>query len=175
MRKYTIMLAAAPLALLSACGDSADDETVTETDVVAETDAAGDSAMVEDTSTGPATRIDDAGEYSGSYSFADDAGETRNVRLSSSDNTYSYTDADGNEQTGSYTVDDDGYRIRLADFYGEPATFAYRNDAFWLVDGDLIFAEDTDVNGDRYARNRDDDEMPSRAPELGSSVDRDQQ
>ncbi len=177
MRKYTILLAAAPLALLAACGDRAEDEAVTDTDMAAETDMAADTSMAEaDTSPGPATRIEDAGDVSGTYSFADDAGETRRVELSSSDRTYRYTDSDGELRSGTYTVDDDGYRIYLADFYGEPSWFAYRNDAFWLVDGDLNFAEETAISGSRYGRVMDEDnEMPSRAPEIGSSVDRDQQ
>lgn len=180
MRNYTILLAAAPLALLAACGDGADDTAETaetaETDVAmdtAATPAADTSAMVDES--GPATPIADAGDYSGTYDFAGEDGSTRSVRLDSSDKSYRYMANDGTEKRGQYTVTPDGYRLYLSDYYGSPGWFVYRNDAFDLVRNDIEVTEGSMITGERYARADAGDEVPSRRPELGSSVDRDQQ
>ena len=171
MRKHTIMLAAAPLALLAACGDGADEEAVAETDMAAETTATDTSEPDE---VAP-TKIADAGDVSGAYSFTGEDGATRSITLNAADTTYSYTDDEGVEQSGTYTVTPDGYRIYLSDYYGSPGWFIYRNDALDLIRTDFEVPPDVTIPGDRYQRDDDDGEMPSRRPELGSSVDRDQQ
>lgn len=169
MRKFTILLAAAPLALLAACGDGADEEAAAETDMAAETTAT-ETAEPDDAAP---VKIADAGDVSGSYSFTGDDGTTRSISLDATDTTYSYTDDEGVEQSGTYTVTPDGYRIYLTDYYGSPGWFIYRNDALDLIRTDFEVTPDVTITGERYQR--DDGEMPSRRPELGSSVDRDKQ
>ena len=166
MRFKTLILAAAPIALLAACSNEAEktDDTATEEVAAADTSATG---SYED---GPATALADAGDYSGTYSYSGDDGTSRNVTLSSSDTTYRYTDADGTEQTGTYTVLDDGYRFRIDSFYGGPGIFTIRDG--WLVrlNDDTPVTADTVVTGERYQRGDADDAMFSRFPEPGSPV-----
>ncbi|WP_340588468.1 hypothetical protein [Erythrobacter alti] len=168
MRKFTILLAAAPLALLAACGDS-------DTDVSADTDAdltaMDDSAPADDTmASGTATAMADAGDFSGTYSAPDADGTERRISFNANDNTYSYVDLDGTERSGSYMIANDGYRMTVADFYGEPAMFTITNGELIRLQQDVEIQADTEVSGQRYARTQDDDVVFSREPELGSPV-----
>ena len=169
MRKLTILLAAAPLALLAACGDKADDT---------DTAAADDTAMADvDTATtagddtpGPATWLKDAGDYSGTYSYTGDDGTKRELTFNSADKTYSYTAADGTKKTGTYTWADDGYRVLIDDYYGRPTYFAFRNGSFYELPANVALTDEMVVTGNRYVRADGDSEVFSREPELGSSV-----
>lgn len=164
MRKYSILLAAAPIALLAACGGETEQQVDTADTDTAMTDDATASDSYED---GPATKLADAGDYSGAYTYVGEDGTKRRVSVNSSDKTYSYTDADGNEQTGTYTVADDGYRFRIESFYGGPGWFTIRDG--WLVrlDNEDEVTGETVVRGERYQRD-DDGAVFSYEPELGS-------
>lgn len=177
MRNYTILLAAAPLALLAACGDGADDTATADTAVAMDTAAtpAADSAAMNGADGAP-TRIADAGDYSGTYDLTGSDGNKRSINLNSSDKSYNYKAADGTEKRGQYTVTPDGYRLYLSDYDGSPGWFVYRNNAFDLTRDDIEVTEGSMITGERYTRAAaDDGAMPSRNPEIGSTVDRDQQ
>ncbi len=163
MRKYTILLAAAPLAMLAACGDDAEEPVEPADTEMTDTDTAAS-----EYTPGPATSLADAGDYSGTYSYTGEDGATRNVTLNSADSTYSYTDAEGAEQSGTYTLADDGYRFRIDSYYGGPGWFTIRDG--WLVrmSDDSEVTADTVVTGESYVR--DDGAMFSREPEPGSPV-----
>ena len=173
MRKLLVLTAAAPLALLAACGDS-DTDTMAETDTAAMADAETNAttAAADMDAPSPATTLADAGDYSGTYSMSAPDGTMRGVTLNSSDSTYSYTAADGTERTGSYTVAPDGYRLSIEDFYGTPAYFAISNGSLVRLQGDTAIDEtNIEVTGERYARSQgEDDAIFSRDPSLGSPV-----
>lgn len=170
MRKYTILLAAAPLALLAACGDKADDTAATDDTAMTDTMATGTAtpAATDEDTPGPATKAADAGDVSGTYSFTGDDGAKRDVTINSADKSYSYTAADGTKKTGSYTVDKDGYRYFIKDYYGRPTYFAFRNGTFYELPDNVSLTGDMVVQGNRYARQET--EMFSREPEPGSPV-----
>ncbi|RPF71604.1 hypothetical protein [Aurantiacibacter spongiae] len=175
--------AAAPLALLAACGS--DEPTDDVTDVAAAPATSTDAGMTEP---GPATRLSDAGDYSGTYNYANSDGTTSSLSLNSSDNTYEYTGSDGSPRTGTYTVDDDGYRLTIDDYNGSPGYFAISNGALYRLQNDTAIDADTMVSGERYTRDgmdgstnnsamgtnpsntMADEEQFSREPELGSPV-----
>lgn len=159
MRNHTMLLAVAPLALLAACGDEPEEPVEpVDAEMTADTTAA-----YED---GPATRLADAGDYSGTYTYTGEDGTRRSVTINSADNTYRYTDAQGAEQSGTYTPADDGYRFRIESFHGGPGWFTIRDG--WLVrlPGDSEVTADTVVTGERYAR--EDSAVFSVEPEPGS-------
>lgn len=169
MRKFTILLAAAPLALLAACGDGDVEET---TDVsTAEADmGANDMAMAGDTQPGPATSEADAGDYSGVYSYSADNGTQNAVRINASEGTYDYVGANDEMRSGNFTWEDDGYRMRIEDFNGETAWFAISNGDLVRLQNDTALDNTMTVEGDRYARAQEDDAVFSRFPEPASPV-----
>ncbi|RIV83884.1 hypothetical protein [Aurantiacibacter zhengii] len=173
MRNFTLLMAAAPLALLAACGgnDADEAEMDTDADMTAEADmTANDTAMSADSEPGPATSQAEAGDYSGVYSYTDEQGAQNAVRLNSSDNTYDYVGADGEMRSGSYTWDADGYRLNIEDFNGEPASFAISNGDLVRLQNDTALDSTMTVTGDRYRRAEESDAVFSRFPEPGSPV-----
>ena len=163
MRKLILIASAAPLALLAACGETAEDTTD-----VAVTDDMTATQPADPDEGGEATAIAEAGDYSGTYSFTAADGTKRSVSLDSSNNSYRYTGEDGTERTGTYTIADDGYRLSFADYYGGPAYFAYRNGAFYRLPENITVDTPIVASGERYAR--DDDAPFTREPEIGSPV-----
>ena len=168
MRKFIALTAAAPLALLAACGDN-------DTEVPADTDA--DLTAIDDTgasaetmAAGPATSLADAGDYSGTYSVQTNDGTQRGITLNATDSTYSYVNRDGTERTGRYTITTDGYRMAIDDFYGEPAYFTISNGDLVKLQSDVDITPDIEVSGERYSRSQGDDAVFSREPQLGSPV-----
>ena len=173
MRKFSIFAATvAPLALLAACGDDdadqvdADADTSMMADNETNTDAmsTGDSDMA-------ASRMEDAGDYSGVYSATGEDGTETAVRLNSSGNTYEYVGADNEVRTGTYTLADDGYRFMISDWWGEPRWFTISNGDLVQLEGDVAINDDNvNVTGQRYTRAQESDAVFSRFPEPGSSV-----
>ncbi|MWV26606.1 hypothetical protein [Aurantiacibacter rhizosphaerae] len=168
MRKFIAITAAAPLALLAACGDSepADDM---ETAPV-ETTMAADDATATMPADGPATTLDDSGDFSGTYNMQGDDGTSRSVTLNSADDSYEYTAADGTTRTGNYTRMDDGYRLQIEDFDGSPGYFTFSNGDLVRLQNDANVEEGMTVQGERYSNGNRDDAVFSREPELGSPV-----
>ena len=168
MRFHTLILAAAPIALLGACSDGADDtDAATMTTEELDTTATATDPADEP---GRATSLADAGDFSGDYTTTAPDGTTRSVRLNANDNTYSYTDAEGNEQTGTFTRDNDGYRLRITDFYGGPGIFTLRDGSLYRLNDDASVTADSMVQGERYTRSDGDGAPFSREPEPGSPV-----
>ena len=171
MRNFTLLIAAAPLAMLAACGDGDVEETEVDTEMATtegmETDAMASSA---ESGSGVATSQADAGDYSGVYSYEGEDGTSNAVRLNASDNTYEYVGADDEVRSGSYTWEDDGYRLRIEDFDGSPAWFTISDGDLVRLQGDSEVNASTTVQGERYARAQEDDAVFSRFPELGSPV-----
>lgn len=169
MRKLLILATAAPLALLAACGDSDVDETEM---AATEEPAAIETAMPDDADA-TATSLAEAGDYSGTYTYADSAGGSNSLTLDSNAKTYSYTGADGTTKTGSYTVADDGFRLTIADMYPRPRYYIYTGDSVYLLpeDDTTDYTADTTitVTGDRYMRDMMGDE-PGGQVAPGASV-----
>ena len=166
MRRIITLTAAAPLALLAACGDSEPAEDIdtapVETTIPEETTA----AMPAD---GPATTLDDSGDFSGTYAMQGEDGTSSSITLNSADDSYEYTASDGNTRTGNYTRLDDGYRLQIEDYDGSPGYFTFSNGQLVRLQGDTSVNEGMTVQGERYSRD-DDDAVFSREPELGSPV-----
>ena len=170
MRQPTLLLAAAPLALLAACGDKAEEAGSTAADDTAMATADTIPAATED-APGPATALKEAGDYSGTYAYTGDDGSKRDITFNASDKTYSYTATDGTKKTGSYTWTPDGYRVLVNDYYGKPTYFAFRNGSFYELPANVALNADMVVQGNRYARAAgEESEVFSREPELGSPV-----
>jgi len=130
MRTFITLAAAAPLALLAACGDTT---PVEETEVVpmeaevAELDMASE-ALPEV----PANALDQL-EYSGTYVRERGDGIER-VRLNAEDDSWEYTTPDGTVTSGTYTRMDDNQRLAIEDFDGEPAYFSVANGSIYRLD-----------------------------------------
>ena len=174
MRKSLILAAAAPLALLAACGDNEADNAAMTEDTAAADSMANDSAMADTTATaeaGPATTLADAGDYSGVYSYTGADGDTA-VRINSADSTYEYVGPDNQVQTGSYTTTPDGYRFRIDNWYGSPTWFTVSNGQLVRLNEDLELNTENamTVTGERYTRATEGDAVFSRFPEPGSPV-----
>lgn len=168
MRNYTMLIAAAPLALLAACaGDANEDDAMDADATTVATDENDPTAT--DYTPGPATALADAGDYSGSYSYTADDGTEYGVRLNSADKTYTFFGPDGLRRTGDYTWTPDGFRIRIDEFDAGPAWFTIREGSLIRLREDNEVTADMTVEGDRYVRD-DDNAMFSREPELGSMV-----
>ncbi|MGB3165418.1 MAG: hypothetical protein WBA68_01430 [Alteraurantiacibacter sp.] len=171
MRKLIALTAVAPFALLAACGDNDAETTTMDDETVAadmDANATADSTMAQDDGVTTATSLDDAGDYSGSYSYSAPDGSTQDLMLNSSDNTYEYTRADGTRASGTYERNADGYRIRVADFYGSPAWFTFSNDRLVRLQQDVEVTADTDFSAEDSGF--EDRAVFSRSPELGSPV-----
>lgn len=165
MRKFLTITAAAPLALLAACGDSEPDEDMAidaDQESVMTEDA--DMAMSED---GPATRLEDAGDFSGTYTAQGSDGTSRSLTLDSSDDSYEYTASDGTTRTGNFTRLDDGYRLQIEDYDGSPGYFTFSNGELVQLENDTEMTADSMASGERYSN---DDAVFSRDPELASPV-----
>ncbi|GGD60115.1 hypothetical protein GRI62_00350 [Erythrobacter arachoides] len=174
MRKYLILTAAAPLALLAACGDNDADETAMTDDTAAADTMANDNAMADanmNAEAGPATALADAGDYSGVYNYTGTDGETA-VRINSADSTYEYVGPDNQVQSGTYTTTPDGYRFQIADWYGSPTWFTVSNGQLVRLQEDMELNTENaaTVSGERYARANEGDAVFSRFPEPGSPV-----
>ncbi|BDI60024.1 hypothetical protein [Qipengyuania nanhaisediminis] len=170
MRKHTILLAAAPLALLTACGDGADEAEGYEADATTIADAENDPTAAEDDYTpGPATRLSDAGDYSGGYTYTSPNGTEYELQLNSEDKTYKWFGPNGLERTGDYTWTPDGFRIMIDEFDGGPAWFTLREGSLIRLREDREITPEIEVDGERYRRD-DSNAVFSRDPELGSMV-----
>lgn len=169
MRKFSILAAVAPVALLAACADNEAEETAMADDETAAADMETNStAEMDDTAPSTATSLDDAGDYSGTYSYNAPDGSTQDLRLNASDNTYEYTRPDGTMATGTYERNNDGYRIWIRDYYGDPAWFSFSNDQLVRMNQDTQVTADTDFSAqDSGSADR---AIFSRSPELGSPV-----
>jgi|GEM_PF-1086377 len=180
MNKHIALAAIAPFALLSACGsnesDADDPATNPANSVMMESPVSTSAAAT-------ATRLADAGDFSGSYDLADptdaelaivsDQASTEadsaagsgtaaafaggSIRFNSADNTYEYTPADGAVRTGSFSRADDNYRILIEDFDGGPAYFAFSNGDLYRLANNTPMSDTINVTGDRYARNNNSD------------------
>ena len=176
MNRYTALGAIAPIALLAACGSNDSDA-----DNAA---APADSAMIETSAPTPAaaapTRLADAGDFSGSYSFSeptaaeaamvsDQAGADPSesaatgtpaggsITFNSAGNTYEYTPASGPVRRGNFTRADDDYRLMIEDWDGGPAYFAFSNGDLYRLQGDTPMSDTINVTGERYARSNNSD------------------
>ncbi|WP_271079322.1 hypothetical protein [Aurantiacibacter sp. MUD61] len=170
MNKLTILAAAAPLALLAACGDSDTEESMADDDATMGETAANDTAPMEGENADTATAVADAGDYSGVYSYTGEDGNQTAFRVNSTDMTYEYVGSDGEMRSGTYSVAEDGYRLQVSDWYGEPANFAISNNELVRLQGDLEMTNSMTAEGERYARAQEGDAVFSRFPEPGSPV-----
>lgn len=171
MNTKHILMAIAPIAMAAACSNEA--ETVDSEDTAAasmEAPAGTAATYAAADAAAPATpmRLGDAGDFSGTYTLSGADGNTTQVTLDSAAGTYSYTGANGEPMTGRYTVDDDGYRFIINDYYGRPGYFVMSDGALIRLPMDATLqGEGITVTGERYTR---DNAQFSREPELGSPV-----
>ncbi len=171
MKRSYILMAIAPIAMVAACSNEAD--TVDTEDTAAATTDTGSGTASTDAAaeaSAPATpkKLGEAGDFSGTYTLAGADGKTTQVTLDSAAGTYSYTGANGEPMTGRYTVDKDGYRFIINDFYGRPGYFVMSDGALIRLPLDATLqGDDITVTGERYTR---DTAQFSREPELGSPV-----
>jgi hypothetical protein len=145
MRIPIILSAAAPLALLAACGDStpADEAEPTALDEVAPTqDLAAASIDMPEVPANSLASVD----YPGSYAMTDAEGRTSRITLRD-DDTYDYTGPDGTSRTGRYTRLDDGSRIMIEDFDGRAGYFSVADGAIYRLEGESTPYNEITVTG----------------------------
>ena len=166
MTKFKSLLFVAPLALLTACGDDVDDVEAPAVDTapMPASDAVTDTEV--ETST-VATKLDDAGDASGTYTLTGADGKASDLTIDTKAGTYSYKATDGTEKTGKYERSDDGYRFIVGDYNGRIAYFAFSEGDLIRLPIDRPLTAEMVVDGERYARSG---KPFSREPELGSPV-----
>lgn len=169
MRNTTIFFAAAPIALLAACGGAETDDTMDADATTVATADADPTAASDDYTPGPATALADAGDYSGNYTYTADDGSQQGLTINTEDKTYSYFGPDGLTRTGDYTWTPDGFRIMIPEWSEGPTWFVIREGQLVRLDEDKEFNAETVVEGERYSRD-DDNAMFTREPYLGSPV-----
>lgn len=128
MRMLIALTAAAPLALLAACGDStpADEVEPTPMDTAALNDVSG-GAM-----TSPPASSLEGMDFAGDYSLTDEAGRTSRITLRG-DDTYDYTGPDGSTRSGRYSRTEDGNRLLIEDFDGRAGYFSIGDGALYRL------------------------------------------
>jgi len=156
MRTLFALAAAAPLALLAACGDSTPaEEAGTEPmdNVAADASRAGETRPV------PVASLEGV-DFAGDYRLADESGQTARITLRD-DDTYDYTGPDGTTRSGRYSRTEDGRRILIEDFDGQAGYFS-------VADGALYRLSSADAPYDEVADSptyrRDFPPMPSGGP-----------
>ena len=168
MNRKHMFFAIAPIALVAACSNNADTVDTDEA-VVAEADTGDAAASASSNEPTAPTRLADAGDFSGDYSLAGPDGTTTRVTLDSKAGTYSYVGNNGQQVSGKYAVNNDGYRFVIDDYYGRPAYFVLSEGSLVRLPMDMTLeGNDITVTGERYTR--DDGAQFSREPELGSPV-----
>lgn len=120
MRHPISFTAAAPLALLAACGESTpveETEVVPMENEVTELDIAGE-ALPEV----PENALDEV-DFSGTY-IREAAGGLERLTLNTDDDTYEYVAPDGTQTSGSFARMEDNRRIALEDLDNETVYFS---------------------------------------------------
>ena len=163
MRTFITLAAAAPLALLAACGET------TPADQVAVEPMDAEVAEL-DMSTEPLPEVPqdslNSVNYAGTYSREGDGG-TERLTLNADDDSYEYTAPDGTVRSGSYTRMDDNRRLAIEDFGGQAAYFS-------IADGSIYRLDDVDTPADRITvtqQYRRDDTSPAQETGPGATVD----
>ena len=170
MRNYLMMAAVAPITLVAACAGDADEGEAMDADAATVASTESDTATMDaDYTPGPATKLEDAGDYSGNYSYTAADGKEYGLALNSQEKTYTFFGPDGLQRTGDYTWTPDGFRIRIDEFDAGPAWFTIREGSLIRLNEDREITPEITVDGDRYQRD-DDNAMFSREPSLGSPV-----
>lgn len=162
MRLSVLLIAAAPLALLGACGESTPVEEV-ETEPM-------ETALVEEPADDDEIDAVDLNEYdySGEYVIAGEDGETESVALDAEDMSYTYTGADGETRTGNFELMDDNRRLMIEDFDGQAAYFAVDEGALYrLADENAAPVDRINVTAE-YRRDPGNEAMPTGP---GATVD----
>lgn len=166
MRTLTLTLtltAAAPLALLAACGETtpADQSKPAPMEAeVAELDMASEALPAV-----PENALDQV-DYAGTYTRDGDEGRER-LTLNSQDNTYEYSGPDGSVTTGSYTRMDDNRRLAIEDFNGQAAYFSVANGSIYRLTDANTPPDEITVT----AQYRRDDSNPAQETGPGATVD----
>lgn len=166
MRKIIALSAIAPIAMLAACGDN---EVENEAMTAENAEMTTEMTSPVEPQPAQATTLDEAGDFSGTYDYTGEDGTSTSVTLNSEDDSYEYTDAEGEVRTGNFTRLDDGYRLRIEDWNGAPAWFTISQGDLIRLQQDSSVTSDITVEGERFVRS-DEDAMFSRDPELGSPV-----
>ena len=126
MRVSVAFIAAAPLALLAACGESTpvDEMNAEPMETVLATEAAEPE---------PISAIDlSQADYTGAYTMIEEDGTRETITLNP-DMTFEYTTSDGLTRTGEYRVMDDDLRLMIEDFDGRAAYFSLDDDTLYRL------------------------------------------
>jgi hypothetical protein len=140
MRTFITLTAAAPLALLAACGEttSADESRPEpmEIEVAALEQAEPQADPLPSVPENALAEVDFGGTYA-----RESADGTERLTLNPEDDSYEYTAPNGTVSRGSYTRLEDNRRLAIEDFAGEPAYFSIAEGSIFRLD-----AEDTPPN-----------------------------
>ncbi len=151
MRTFIALTAAAPLAMLAACGETTPADELTPEPMDAEIAALDRPEPVIEGALPqvPENALEEV-EFAGTYSREGDAG-TERLTLDPADDTFEYTAADGTVSRGSYTRMDDNRRLSIEDFDGQTAYFSVAEGSLFRLDGADTPADQITVTG-QYRR-----------------------
>lgn len=139
MRMKPLLTAAAPLALLAACGEATPVEEFEPQPMETAPAAVVDLPEIPANSLGTV-------DFPGSYS------RMGSTLVLDEDGTYDFLAANGERITGTYSRMEDGSRIRLEDFDGGPAFFSVGRDAIYRLPSEATPYNEITVEGE-YRRN----------------------
>jgi len=154
-----IALAAAPLALLAACGGGQDEEAVPADG--GETGSAGEAGTAAAGTAGAATAASgmagadmppvagnalDTVDYTGTYALEGPGGARSTVQLHREDNSYTYRDSTGGQRSGTFRRVDSN-RIAIDDFDGRTAYFSVADGALYRLHDEATPYDQVTVEG----------------------------
>ena len=142
MRKLIALAAVAPIALLAACGDSAQDDAGPEP-----MDTMGLQTPQPETMPPVPENALATVDFAGSYTMTGLDGSVSRIVLDAEDDTYEFTGGDGSTTSGSFARMDDGSRIMIEDFDGRDGYFAIADGAIYRLGSEDTSVEDISATG----------------------------
>lgn len=161
MRLSYVLTAAAPLALLTACGESTPVEEVEPEPMEAELD---DPAESDEIASVNLSEYD----YSGEYVMAGEDGETESITLNADDGSFTYSGPDGETRTGEFTLMEDNRRLLIEDFDGQAGYFSIDEGALYRLSDENAAPMDRITVTAEYRRDPANEAMPTGP---GATVD----
>lgn len=162
MRLPIVLIAATPLALLTACGESTPVEDVEAEPMEAALD--DDPADSDEIASVDLSEYD----YSGEYVLAGEDGETESITLDADDGSFTYTGSDGEARTGSFTLMEDNRRLLIEDFDGQAGYFSIDEGALYRLADENAAPMDRITVTAEYRRDPGNEAMPTGP---GATVD----
>lgn len=143
MRRMIALAAAAPIALLAACGSSGSDDDAAPAPI----DTMGlQTPQPASMPPVPENALETVA-FEGSYTMTGLDGSVSRITLDPEADSYEFTGGDGSTTSGNFTRMDDGSRIMIEDFDGRDGYFAIADGAIYRLASDTTPVEDITAVG----------------------------